>query len=90
MIQGIGGGFIPGNLDTSLLNDVVRVSNDDAFACSRRVSKREGILGGISTGANVWAALELARRPEFRGKRIVTVAASSAERYLSTALFEHR
>lgn len=87
-IQGIGAGFVPKNLDTSLLSGVETVTNDEAFAMARRLAKHEGILGGISTGANVTAALRVAARPEFRGKRIVTIAASFGERYLSTALFE--
>ncbi len=86
-IQGIGAGFIPKNLDTTLLNEVVKITNDDAFAWARRLAKEEGILGGISTGANVCAAAQVAARPEFAGKRIVTVACSFGERYLSTPLF---
>ncbi len=86
-IQGIGGGFIPRNLDTTLLNEAVTVTNDEAFDWSRRLAKQEGILGGISTGANVCAALRVASRPEFRGKKIVTFACSFGERYLSTPLF---
>ena len=86
-IQGIGGGFIPRNLDTTLLNEAVTVTNDEAFDWSRRLAKQEGILGGISTGANVCAALRVAARPEFRGKKIVTIACSFGERYLSTPLF---
>ena len=86
-IQGIGPGFVPRNLDVSLLNDVVQVSNDDAFAWSRRLAREEGILAGISSGANLCAALRLAERPEMQGKRIVTIACSIAERYLSTPLF---
>jgi len=87
-IQGIGAGFVPKNLDTSLLNGVETVTNDEAFAWARRLAKEEGILGGISTGANVAVAARLAARPENRGKVIVTVAASSGERYLSTPLFQ--
>ncbi len=86
-IQGIGAGFVPRNLDTSLLNGIELVSNDEAFEWGRRLAKQEGILGGISTGANVCVAARLAARPEFRGKRIVTIACSFGERYLSTALF---
>lgn len=86
-IQGIGGGFIPRNLDTTLLNETVTVTNDEAFDWSRRLARLEGILGGISTGANVCAALKVAARPEFRGKKIVTIACSFGERYLSTPLF---
>jgi len=87
-IQGIGAGFVPDILDRSVIDEVITVSNQTAFETSRRLAKLEGIPGGISTGANVAVALEVAARPEFRGKRIVTVACSFAERYLSTALFE--
>jgi cysteine synthase A len=87
-IQGIGAGFIPKNLDTSLLSGVETVSNEEAFTWARRLAKEEGILGGISTGGNVAAAVRLAQKPENHGKVIVTVAASFGERYLSTALFE--
>jgi len=87
-IQGIGAGFIPRNLDTSLLSGIEKVSNDESFEWSRRVAREEGILGGISTGANVCAAARIAMRPEFKGKRVVTVACSFGERYLSTALFQ--
>jgi cysteine synthase A len=86
-IQGVGAGFIPRNLDTTLLNETVTVTNDEAFDWSRRLARQEGILGGISTGANVCAALRVAARPEFRGKNIVTIACSFGERYLSTPLF---
>jgi cysteine synthase len=87
-IQGIGAGFIPDVLDRSLIDDVVTVGNQTAFDMARRLAKLEGIPGGISTGANVAAALEVAARPEFKGKRIITVAPSFAERYISSALFE--
>lgn len=87
-IQGIGAGFIPKNLDTSLLSGVETVANEEAFAWARRLAKEEGILGGISTGANIAAAVRVASRPENRGKVIVTIAPSFGERYLSTALFE--
>lgn len=86
-IQGIGAGFVPRNLDTSLLSGIELVSNDEAFDWGRRLAKQEGILGGISTGANVCVAARLAARPEFAGKRIVTFACSFGERYLSTPLF---
>jgi cysteine synthase A len=85
-IQGIGAGFIPKNLNTSIIDEVITVSNDDAFAMARRLAKEEGILCGISSGANVWSAIQYANRPENKGKLIVTVAASTGERYLSTAL----
>ena len=87
-IQGIGAGFIPKNLDTSLLTGVETVTNDEAFTWARRLASEEGILGGISTGANVAAAARLAAKAENRGKVIVTVAASFGERYLSTPLFQ--
>ena len=87
-IQGIGAGFIPKNLDTSLLNGVETVTNDEAFEWARRLAAVEGILGGISTGGNVAAAARLAARPEYRGKVIVTVACSFGERYLSTPLYQ--
>ncbi|HYC70693.1 MAG TPA: cysteine synthase A [Opitutaceae bacterium] len=87
-IQGIGAGFVPRNLNTAILDDVIRVRDEDAMETARQLGLQEGILGGISTGANVWAALQLAGRPEFAGKNIVTVGASFGERYLSTALAE--
>jgi len=85
-IQGIGAGFIPKNLNTSIIDETITCTNDDAFTMARRLSKEEGILCGISSGANVWAAMQYAKRPENKGKLIVTVAASTGERYLSTAL----
>ena len=85
-IQGTGAGFVPRNLNLAIVDDVVTVSNDDAIATAQRLAKEEGILAGISTGANVWAALQVARRPENKGKLIVTVGCSTGERYLSTAL----
>ena len=87
-IQGIGAGFIPRNLDTSLLNGVELVTNEDAYEWARRLAREEGIFGGISSGANVCAAARLAAKPENRGKVIVTFAPSFGERYLSTPLFE--
>ncbi|MEM7012054.1 MAG: cysteine synthase A [Verrucomicrobiota bacterium] len=87
-IQGTGAGFVPGNLHLDVVDDCIKVSNDDAFAMARRLAKEEGILAGISSGANVVAALEVAKRPENAGKMIVTVACSTGERYLSTPLAE--
>jgi cysteine synthase A len=87
-IQGIGAGFVPDVLDRAAIDDVVTVGNQTAFDTARRLSRLEGIPGGISTGANVAAALEVASRPEFKGKRIITVAPSFAERYISSPLFE--
>jgi cysteine synthase A len=87
-IQGIGAGFIPEVLDQSLLDDVVTVTNDDAFETARNAAKLEGILCGISSGAAIWAALEVARRPESAGKNIVTIIPSTGERYISTDLFK--
>jgi len=87
-IQGIGAGFVPGILDTKLIDEVIKVSNDDAFATARAVAKSDGIPVGISSGAAIWAAVQVAKRPESAGKRIVVICASFAERYLSTLLFE--
>lgn len=85
-IQGTGAGFVPNNLHIKVLDEVITVSNDEAFAMARRLAKEEGILAGISSGANVHAAIEVAKRPENKGKLIVTIACSTGERYLSTAL----
>jgi len=87
-IQGIGAGFVPDVLDRALLDEVVTVSDDDAFATARRLAKLEGILCGISSGAAVWAALEVAGRSESAGKTIVVVIPSTGERYISTDLFK--
>ncbi|UCC67428.1 MAG: cysteine synthase A [Armatimonadota bacterium] len=88
-IQGIGAGFKPDVLDMDLVDEVIRVSDDDAMAMARRVIREEGLLCGISSGANTWAAVQVARRSENKGKTIVTVHPSTGERYLSTVLFEH-
>ena len=87
-IQGTGAGFVPDNLHMDIVDDVIKVSNDDAFEMARRIAKEEGLLVGISTGANVVAALEVAKRPENSGKLIVTIGCSTGERYLSTPLAE--
>ncbi|MPM87382.1 Cysteine synthase [bioreactor metagenome] len=86
-IQGIGAGFVPDVLNTKVYDEIVRVKNEDAFAAGRELSKTEGLLIGISSGAAVWAATELAKRPENSGKVIVAILPDTGERYLSTPLF---
>lgn len=87
-IQGIGAGFVPGVLNTKLYDEVVKVRHEDAGATAKQLARKEGILGGISAGANVWTALQIAKRPESKGKTIVTVICDTGERYLSTWLFQ--
>ena len=86
-IQGIGAGFVPGILDVELYGEVIKVSNDDAIETAKMLAKHEGLLVGISAGANVYAAMQVAARPENQGKTIVTILCDTGERYLSTALF---
>ncbi|MDH7487868.1 MAG: pyridoxal-phosphate dependent enzyme, partial [Anaerolineae bacterium] len=88
MIQGLGAGFIPGVLELSLVDEIIKVRNQDAFDTGRRLAREEGILAGISSGAAAYAALELARRQENQGKLIVAVLPDTGERYLSTPLFQ--
>lgn len=86
-IQGIGAGFVPGILDTAVYGEVIKVSDEDAFATARMLAHKEGLLVGISSGANVYAAMQVAKRAEFQGKTIVTILCDTGERYLSTELF---
>jgi len=88
-IQGIGAGFMPGVLNIKIYDEIIRVRHEDAGEVARQLARQEGILAGISAGANVWAALEVARRPESKGKTIVTVICDTGERYLSTWLFQN-
>ena len=86
-IQGTGAGFVPAILNTKIYDEVVRVTNEDAIAMTRRAAREEGMLVGISTGANIWAALQLAARPQMAGKTIVTIGCDTGERYLSNPVF---
>ncbi len=86
-IQGIGAGFVPKNLDTDAYSEVIKVTNEDAMATAKMLAKKEGLLVGISAGANVWATMQIASRPEFKGKTLVTILCDTGERYLSTELF---
>ena len=87
-IQGIGAGFVPDVLDTKVYDEIIPVENEDAFATSKLIGKREGVLVGISSGAAVWAAVQLAKRPEFEGKTIAVLLPDTGDRYLSTPLFQ--
>ena len=87
-IQGIGAGFVPEVLDTKIYDEVIAVENDDAFATGKRIGRSEGVLVGISSGAAAWAAVQLAKRPENKGKNIVVLLPDTGDRYLSTALFQ--
>ena len=87
-IQGIGAGFVPDVLDTSLYDEIITVDNDDAFATGRRMGRSEGFLVGISAGAAIWAAIKVAKRPENAGKTIVAILPDTGERYLTTAMFD--
>ena len=86
-IQGIGAGFVPDTLNTEIYDEIIKVENDDAFETGREIARKEGVLVGISSGAAVWAAKELAKRPENKGKTIVAILPDTGERYLSTAMF---
>ena len=86
-IQGIGAGFVPDVLNPKIYDEIIRVENDDAFATGRALAQKEGLLVGISSGAAVWAATELAKRPENEGKLIVVILPDTGERYLSTPMF---
>ena len=86
-IQGIGAGFVPETLNTKIYDEIIAVENEEAFAVGREIAVTEGILVGISSGAALWAATELAKRPENKGKTIVALLPDTGDRYLSTALF---
>ena len=86
-IQGIGAGFVPEVLNTAIYDEVIQVGSEEAFAAGREIARREGILVGISSGAALWAAIEIAKRPQSRGKTIVVLLPDTGDRYLSTPLF---
>jgi cysteine synthase A len=86
-IQGIGAGFVPEVLNREILDEIITVDDEDAIETARRLARHEGVLAGISGGAAVWASLEIAGRPEYRGSRIVTILPDSGERYVSTPFF---
>ena len=86
-IQGIGAGFVPGVLEMKVLDEIIKVENDDAFETARKIARTDGVLVGISSGAALYAATELAKRPENEGKNIVVLLPDTGERYLSTSLF---
>ena len=87
-IQGIGAGFVPEVLNTKIYDEIITVTNEDAFATGRLIGRSEGVLVGISSGAATWAAIQLAKRPENKGKNIVVLLPDTGDRYLSTELFE--
>ncbi len=88
-IQGIGAGFVPQVLNTDIIDEIIKVSNADAMETARQLAEKEGILAGISAGANVWAAVKVSHRDEFEGKTIVTIICDTGERYISTELYDH-
>jgi cysteine synthase A len=88
-LQGIGAGFVPSILNTHIYDEIIRVKNDDAMQTARRMATEDGLLVGISSGAATWAAMEVAKRPENKGKLIVVIIPSYGERYLSTVLYNH-
>lgn len=88
-IQGIGAGFVPQVLNTDIIDEIIKVSNADAMETARQLAEKEGILAGISAGANVWAAVQVSHREEFEGKTIVTIICDTGERYISTELYDH-
>ncbi len=87
-IQGIGAGFVPDTLNTEIYDEIITVENEDAFETGRKLARKEGVLVGISSGAAVWAATQLAKRPENKGKTIVALLPDTGERYLSTPMFQ--